>query len=265
VRSVPPEEIFTQVRQILARGAREIVLTGLQTASYGKDREGTDLSSLIKQIAGIKELERLRLGSLDPWAVNDAFVQAVSDFPALCGHFHLSLQSGCDQTLARMNRKYTVHMYAEAAERLRKAKPDTAITTDVMVGFPGETEEEFEQSLSFVKEVAFARLHVFVYSPRVGTEAAAMPGQVPAAVKKERGKRMRQLGEESENRFLQTQLNKTAEVLFEKHTARSGGYLEGYTQNYIKVKANGGKEWVNKVTDVRLASVENGFMRGTLL
>jgi threonylcarbamoyladenosine tRNA methylthiotransferase MtaB len=227
--SLPMAEVLRKATESVERGAKEIVLTGIQLAAYGKDNGEANLPRLIRRVAAIPGLRHLRLSSLDPWAVDDRFLAAVEDAPNLCDHFHLSLQSGCDATLARMNRRYTTAEYEAAVARLLKARPGAALTTDIIVGFPGETADDFDVSHSFARRMGFARIHVFPYSPRKGTAAVNLPDQVPAAVKKERKEIMLATAAQAKQRFLAAQVGKTVEVLLETPT-------QGHTANYCPVR-----------------------------
>jgi threonylcarbamoyladenosine tRNA methylthiotransferase MtaB len=230
------------------------VLTGIQTAAYGKDI-GETFPGLINKIQALPGLDRLRMGSIEPYAIDESFIEAVQA-SAVCNHFHVSLQSGCNKTLARMNRRYTAKEYARAAGRLREAKPETALTTDIIVGFPGETEADFLESLRFVKEMAFARMHVFEFSARKGTAAASFPGQLPAAVKKERGRAMRKQAHESFLAFASAFLGHSVEVLYE---SRKNGFWEGHTTNYIAVQAVlDGEDNANKLINTYLTQTKEG-------
>jgi threonylcarbamoyladenosine tRNA methylthiotransferase MtaB len=258
VVSLETAAVLDEARRALALGAQELVLTGIQTAAYGKDLTNqADFPGLIAQVAALPGLTRLRLGSIEPYAAGPAFRGAVSH-PAVCNHFHLSLQSGCDDTLHRMNRRYTAAQYAEAARLLCSVKPDTALTTDVIVGFPGETGPDFAQSLDFVRAMGFARVHVFEYSPRKGTAAAGFPGAVDEAEIKKRGKAMREVADKMKGEFLTRYKERRMPVLFE---SRKDGYWQGHTANYIKVRAKEGA--ANAVAAVRLETVRNGIAYGT--
>ena len=193
VRSRSPRQVREEVARLAAAGYREVVLTGIHIASYGLDLGMGDLLSLLQDIHDTEGLIRIRLGSVEPTLLTEAFVQGIQALPKVCPQFHISLQSGCDATLARMNRKYTTKEYRTILNRLRSYLPDAAVTTDIMAGFPGETEDEFEQTLAFVREMAFSKIHVFPYSPREGTPAAGFPDQVPAPVKEMRSKRLSEL------------------------------------------------------------------------
>lgn len=225
--SMPIEEAVYHIGCLVAGGYKEIVLTGIQLAAYGKNDNSQCLPALIRAVVTVPGLSRLRLSSLEPQAVTQNFLDAVSN-PVVCGHFHLSLQSGCDVTLARMNRRYSTADYTKTAAALRALHPAAALTTDVIVGFPGETEEDFQQSVGFVKQMGFARVHVFPYSPRTGTKAADMPRQVAAATKKARTHTLLAIAAELRHAFLAAQVDRTHEVLFETPTT-------GYTRNYCPV------------------------------
>ncbi|MCL2501003.1 MAG: tRNA (N(6)-L-threonylcarbamoyladenosine(37)-C(2))-methylthiotransferase MtaB [Defluviitaleaceae bacterium] len=249
--SYPLSGILKQVTSLTEQGIKEIVLAGIQLSSYGNDTGDVYLPALIREIAvHAPELTRLRLSSLDPWAVSDDFLQAVAQTPALCDHFHLSLQSGCDATLALMNRRYTAADYGKAVDALRKVRPQAAITTDIIVGFPGESADDFNQSLSFAREMGFARIHVFPYSPRKGTKAAEMPDPIPPAVKKARNAEMLAAAAELKVRFLAAQAGSTQEVLFETPT-------QGHTRNYCMVRTESSSH-PNTLANVHITGHDNG-------
>jgi threonylcarbamoyladenosine tRNA methylthiotransferase MtaB len=257
-------EVLAVAENLVARGYKEIVLTGIHAASYGKD-SGKPLPELMAAVAKVNGLRRLRLSSIEPCAAEENFLRAVAENPKICGHFHLSLQSGCDATLKRMNRRYTAREYAEAAARLREVRNNAALTTDVIVGFPGEMDADFEESLRFVERVGFARAHVFEYSPRAGTPAAGFENQIPPEVKNERGERMRRLTANLERGFLRQNIGSTAEVLFETNKS---GFWEGHTENYIKVRAEDtGLNLWNELVTVRLKSADEkgAFITGKVL
>ncbi len=233
VRSRSAESIINEVKSLAKQGFIEIVLVGIHLASYGKDLEQGDLISVIEEINKIDGIKRIRLGSLEPKCLTDDFVNRIKKLEKMCPHFHVSLQSGCDATLKRMNRKYLMKEYFEGLERLRTI-PDVSITTDVMVGFPGETEEEFAESLANVEKCGFSSAHIFPYSVRKGTPAAKMPCQVPENIKAERAAKMANLTEAMKKKFEEKYIGKTVEVLFEQDG-------KGFTSNYIHVHAEGGK------------------------
>jgi len=256
-KSRPLTEIIKEANQLVADGIPEIVLTGIQVASYGQDTGTCDLPDVIKEVTAISGLQRLRLSSIDPWGVDGDFVSAVAS-PLVCGHFHLSLQSGCDTTLVMMNRRYSTSDYKNAAERLRHAKPNIALTTDVIVGFPGESDADFAESLAFVKEMKFSNIHVFEYSPREGTPASTFPDQVPHSVKHERGKIMRTLGNELQAEFLQSQVGKTLNVLFEKQKS----FYVGNSENYCTVCVKSDTNLTGRICKVKITSYEGDFLHG---
>ena len=232
VISRPKTEILAEVMTCLQQGVQEIVLTGIQVAAYGYDTgsEFITLPKLIKEINSIADI-RLRLSSIDPWVVDDSFLVAVSDSPTLCSHFHLSLQSGSDKILSSMNRQYTVTDYANAAKSLRALRLDMALTTDIIVGFPGETDKDFQDTMDFAEAMSFSQIHVFEYSKREGTKAASLPNHVQNNVKSMRGEKMRVLASTLRNKFLKAQIGKTLPVLFETPTR---GHTEHYCMVHVK-------------------------------
>ncbi|MDI6869959.1 MAG: tRNA (N(6)-L-threonylcarbamoyladenosine(37)-C(2))-methylthiotransferase MtaB [Bacillota bacterium] len=236
-RSRPPAAVRAEVERLVAEGFREVVLTGIHLGSYGRDLPAEprwDLARLAGEIARVPGLARLRLSSLEPTDVTDALITLVGENPVLCRHFHLPLQSGDDAILRRMNRHYTTAEYARVVERIRAAVPGAALTTDLIAGFPGETEEHFQRTLAFVREMAFSRLHVFPYSRRRGTPAASFPSQVPEAVKRERAGRLIALGRELSLAFHQPLVGRTVTVLFEE---AAGSWWSGLTDTYVRVLA----------------------------
>lgn len=233
IRSAPLETAVAQAKQLEQAGYREIVVTGIEIAGWGKDLPGKPpVWLLIAEICKAVPHLRIRLGSLEPRIVTEEFVAALSGFQNLCPQFHLSMQSGCDTVLARMKRKYTTEEYMESLERLRDAFPGCAITTDMIVGFPGETEEEFEESLSFIRQCRFADMHIFPYSRRPGTPAAEMPGQLPNAVKEERSRRAIAVAQDMSRCYHQELLGTTQAVLVE---GMEGEHSVGHAMNYVKI------------------------------
>lgn len=233
IRSAPLETAVAQAKQLEQAGYREIVVTGIEIAGWGKDLPGKPpVWLLIAEICKAVPHLRIRLGSLEPRIVTEEFVAALSGFQNLCPQFHLSMQSGCDTVLARMKRKYTTEEYMESLERLRNAFPGCAITTDMIVGFPGETEEEFEKSLSFIRQCRFADMHIFPYSKRPGTPAAEMPGQLPNAVKEERSRRAIAVAQDMSRCYHQELLGTTQAVLVE---GMEGEHSVGHAMNYVKI------------------------------
>ena len=233
IRSAPLETAVAQAKQLEQAGYREIVVTGIEIAGWGKDLPGKPpVWLLIAEICKAVPHLRIRLGSLEPRIVTEEFVAALSGFQNLCPQFHLSMQSGCDTVLARMKRKYNTEEYMESLERLRNAFPGCAITTDMIVGFPGETEEEFEKSLSFIRQCRFADMHIFPYSKRPGTPAAEMPGQLPNAVKEERSRRAIAVAQDMSRCYHQALLGTTQAVLVE---GMEGEHSVGHAMNYVKI------------------------------
>ena len=233
IRSAPLETAVAQAKQLEQAGYREIVVTGIEIAGWGKDLPGKPpVWLLIAEICKAVPHLRIRLGSLEPRIVTEEFAAALSGFQNLCPQFHLSMQSGCDTVLARMKRKYNTEEYMESLERLRNAFPGCAITTDMIVGFPGETEEEFEKSLSFIRQCRFADMHIFPYSKRPGTPAAEMPGQLPNAVKEERSRRAIAVAQDMSRCYHQELLGTTQAVLVE---GMEGEHSVGHAMNYVKI------------------------------
>lgn len=233
IRSAPLETAVAQAKQLEQAGYREIVVTGIEIAGWGRDLPGKPpVWLLIAEICKAVPQLRIRLGSLEPRIVTEEFVAALSGFQNLCPQFHLSMQSGCDTVLARMKRKYTTEEYMESLERLRNSFPGCAITTDMIVGFPGETEEEFEKSLSFIRQCRFADMHIFPYSRRPGTPAAEMPGQLPNAVKEERSRRAIAVAQDMSRCYHQELLGTTQAVLVE---GMEGEHSVGHAMNYVKI------------------------------
>lgn len=242
VRSRAEEDILQEVRGIVAAGYREIVLTGIHISSYGLDRGGPELLQLIRKLHEIDGLKRIRLGSLEPRIVTEQFARQLSALPGLCPHFHLSLQSGSDAVLGRMNRHYTAGEYFQTTEILRNCFRDPAITTDVIVGFPGETEEEFRETEAFVRKVNFYEMHIFKYSRRQGTRAAMMEGQLTEAEKGRRSAVLAQAEEEMSRSYRAGWLNRETGVLLEEKKQVSGGtYWIGHTPQYVKVAMEAGE------------------------
>lgn len=235
IRSRKIENVVSEIKKIAKQGIKEVVITGIHVASYGKDFENENirLINLLEEINKIEGIARIRLSSLEPTIVDEEFAQRLSKLEKICDHFHLSLQSGCDATLKRMNRKYTTARYKEATERLRKFYPNANFTTDVIVGFPGETDEEFDQTYQFLKEIEFYKMHIFKYSPRKGTVAEKLPNQVDGNIKEERSKKLIELSNNMQNEKNSQYIGKTVKVLFEEY---ENGYYKGHTTNYMVVK-----------------------------
>ncbi len=251
VRSRQLAQVVSEAKKLAQAGFCEIVLTGIHLMSYGKDLADTELIDAVDAITEIDGIRRIRLGSLEPAWIEERVVRAWAENPKVCRQFHLSLQSGCDTVLKRMNRRYTAAKYAEAVACLRENMPGCAITTDVIAGFAGETEEEHRKTLAFAEKMAFARMHVFPYSQRKGTKAAEMPGQVPKAVREKRAQELIALGERMAKEYLHAAIGSVQDVLIE-HS--ENGWGEGYTGTYIRTRAPG-KE--NEIVRVRITGVDD--------
>ena len=263
VRSRCEEDIINEVKTLAANGYKEIILTGIHAASYGTDLKNTSLSQLLNKIDVICGIERVRLSSIEPMTLNAQFVNEIKGCKKLCPHFHISLQSGCDATLKRMNRHYTTAQFKEVADGLRNVFADCAITTDIMTGFAGETDKEFEQTLRFVEEMQFSDAHVFQYSERRGTPAAKRPDRVPPQIREKRSKLIIEATNKSHNDFLHKHLGREMDVLFE--TRVKHGFYEGKTANYINVHAKSGKDISGEFHKVLLETVENGIIYGKIV
>lgn len=236
VRSREKQDVIAEVRDLAANGYQEVVLTGIHLSSYGVDLEGEDLLSLIQAVHEVEGITRIRLGSLEPRIITEEFVKTIAGLEKMCPHFHLSLQSGCNGTLRRMNRKYTAEEYFEKCQLLRTYFKNPALTTDIIVGFPGETEEEFEESRAFVDKVNFYETHIFKYSKRAGTKAAVMPDQVPEQIKTERSNVLLELDQKKRSKYEQQLIGTEVEVLMEEQIERDGKiYQVGHTKEYVKV------------------------------
>ncbi len=248
VRSRDTQDVLQEVRALAASGCREIVLTGIHLSSYGVDLgEGMDLTALIEAVHEVDGISRIRLGSLEPGIVTEKFAYTLAELPKVCPHFHLSLQSGCDTVLKRMNRRYTSGEFREKCELLREAFTLPALTTDVIVGFPGETEEEFAVTEEFLRQIKLYETHIFKYSKRQGTRAAVMPDQVDEQVKALRSERLIALGEENRLAFEESWMGREAEILFEeKNTIAGKEYFTGYTKEYIRAAVLADHDYANE-------------------
>ena len=259
IRSRKIESVVSEIKKIAKEEIKEVVITGIHVASYGKDFDNENTSKkirlidLLEAINKVDGIDRIRLSSLEPTIVDEEFATRLSKLDKICDHFHLSLQSGCDETLKRMNRKYTTQIYRDAVATLRKYYPEASFTTDVIVGFPGETDEEFSKTYEFLKEIDFYRLHVFKYSPRRGTVAEKMPNQIDGNKKEERSNKLIELSNSTENKHNQSYIGKTVKVLFEEF---EDGFFKGHTTNYMMVKVADEEEqsdkFVNKILDVKI-------------
>jgi len=259
VRSRKKEDVLLEINKIAKLGIKEVVITGIHLASYGKDFENPNaLIELLNDINKIEGIERIRLGSLEPTLMTEEFITPLSKLEKICDHFHLSLQSGCDETLKRMNRRYTIEEFKEVVERLRNTYNDVILTTDIIVGFPGETQEEFDKTYEFLKQIKFYKTHVFPYSVRKGTKAAEMSNQVEAQEKERRSKILIELSNENQLDYNKKYIGKVVDVLIEEDS-------KGHTANYILVKAQNDKELENKIVKVKIAEAKEEHIEGNIV
>lgn len=260
VRSRKIESIVKEIKEIVQKGIKEVVITGIHIASYGKDfKNGTSLIDLLEKINKIEGLKRIRLGSLEPTLITEEFVKRLTKLDKICNHFHLSLQSGCDETLKRMNRRYTIKEFEECVNLLRKEYNDVALTTDIIVGFPGETEEEFSKTYNFLQKIRFYQMHVFKYSPRRGTKAAEMENQVSGEEKEKRSNILIELSNKNEKEFKEKFIGRTLEVLFEDEENHK---IVGHTSNYLKVGVDLGKDLENELVQVKIECMNQEMLLG---
>lgn len=261
IRSRDLDDIIKETERLAEAGFKEVILTGIHVASYGKDLKNIDLLKVIEEVSKIEGIERIRLSSVEPTLIDERFMEKALEIKKLCDHFHLSLQSGSDTVLNRMNRKYTTSQYEEIVKLIRRYMPDAGITTDIIVGFPGETEEEFEETYNFVKNIGFSRIHVFKYSPRKGTPASKFENQIHGTIKHERSERLINLGNELMSSFNEKYIGRTMDVLFEEI---KNEFIEGYTTNYIRVKAKPSKEKEGQILSTKIIDKENEFLIGKI-
>ena len=262
VRSRRPEIILSEISQIADKGIKEIVITGIHVASYGKDfEEEYRLIDLLEEINKIEGIKRIRLGSIEPLLITEEFLERLNKLEKICHHFHLSLQSGCDETLKRMNRKYTTEQFRNIVQMLRKNYIDVNLTTDIIVGFPGETEEEFIKTYEFLKEINFYKMHIFKYSPRKGTRAAVMENQIDGNIKEERSKKLIELSNQNELKYNTSYIGKNIEVLFEEEKE---GIYQGHTQNYILVHCKTKEKLDNKISKVKCEKAFEEYIEASI-
>ena len=262
IRSRELSEVLAETKRLADCGFTEVTFVGIHIASYGLDKGGCTLADLLNAADKVDGIKRIRLSSIEPMTLNAEFVEKISGAKKLCHHFHLSLQSGCDETLKRMNRKYTTDGYFEIVSGLRRAFPDVAITTDIMVGFPGETDEEFAKTCAFLEKVSFSSAHIFKYSRRRGTPADKFPDQVSSEVKTDRSKKVKEITDKTRLEFMQGFLGTRMEVLFEQ---REGAYFEGKTGNYLNVLVKTGHDLSGEYKTVLLKSIKNGSLIGEIV
>lgn len=265
VRSRKLESVIEEIETLSKKGVKEVVITGIHIASYGKDfKEDTSLIDLLEEINKIVGIERIRLGSLEPTIINEEFLGRLSKLDKICHHFHLSLQSGCDETLKRMNRKYTTSEFEKVVQLLRNTYEDVTLTTDIIVGFPGETEEEFNITYEFLKKICFYKMHIFKYSRRKGTKADKMENQINPQVQEERSKKLLTLSDHNQEKYNKEYIGKIMEVLFEE---KQGEYIKGHTQNYIvvKVKESNINSYHNKLKEILITDIEKEELIGKIM
>ncbi len=254
VRSRKPQSIISEISKISEQGIKEVVITGIHIASYGKDfKDNYSLIDLLEQVNEIKGIERIRLGSIEPLLITEDFIKRLIKLNKVCHHFHLSLQSGCNDTLKRMNRRYTTEDFIEIVERLRKYYKDVILTTDIIVGFPQETDEEFEKTHQFLEKIKFYKMHIFKYSPRKGTKAAIMSGQIDGKIKEERSQKLIQLSDKNEEEYNKDYIGKKVEILFEE---KKNGYFQGHTKNYILALYKTEENIENHILSLKCVDIE---------
>ncbi|HAG07967.1 MAG TPA: tRNA (N(6)-L-threonylcarbamoyladenosine(37)-C(2))-methylthiotransferase MtaB [Desulfotomaculum sp.] len=266
LRSRQPEKVLDEAASLLQKGFKEIVLTGIHIGAYGQDMESQiNLTNLLSFLTNIPALKRLRLSSIEPQDVNPALIKFIATQPKICRHFHIPLQSGDNEILRNMGRRYNVREYRDLANLIRERIKGVALTTDLIVGFPGETEQQFKNTCLFVREIAFSRLHVFKYSPRPGTLAATFPNQVKEPVKKERSELLISLGKELAHSFALQHVGHEVNVLVEEEAGFYPGYLKGLTDNYLTAIFPGSLELRGQIVKVKVKGVENNLLKGMII
>ena len=262
IRSRNLESIIKEINLIAKNGIKEVVITGIHVASYGKDFNNENgLIELLEEINKVEGIKRIRLGSLEPKIMTEFFLKRLLKLEKICHHFHLSLQSGCDETLKRMNRKYNTQEIKEIVARIRRYYDDVILTTDIIVGFPGETQEEFEKTYEFLEEIKLYKMHVFQYSQRKGTRAAIMPNQVNGNIKEERSRKLIELSNKMQKKYNESYIGKKVEVLFED---KEGEYYKGHTQNYIMVKYKTDENLENKIKTVEISTANVEYVESNI-
>lgn len=265
IRSRKPENVIEEVKDIVSKGFKEIIITGIHVASYGRDFKDSNirLIDLLEKINKVEGLQRIRLSSIEPIIINEEFITRLSKLDKICDHFHLSLQSGCTETLKRMNRRYTIDEFEDVTKIIRKFYHNASLTTDIIVGFPGESEEEFNSTYEFLKRIKFYQMHVFKYSPRKGTKAALMSNQIDGSIKDERSKKLIELSQNNEDDYHFESIGKIVKVLFEE---RDGKFLKGHTTNYMMVDVEtDNDDYINKIVDVEIIEAnKNEILKGKI-
>lgn len=255
VRSRNPKTVIEEIEKIAKQGIQEVVITGIHIASYGKDfKENYRLIDLLEQINQIDGIKRIRLGSIEPLLITEEFLTRLSELEKICQQFHLSLQSGCNETLERMNRRYTIEQFKDIVQNLRKTYEDVILTTDIIVGFPQESDKEFEKTYQFLKEIKFYKMHIFKYSPRHGTKAAQMKGQINSETKDERSQKLIKLSNKNQKEYHEKYIGKEVEVLFEEE---KNGYYQGHTKNYMLSLIKSDENLENKMLKAKCIKAEN--------
>lgn len=262
IRSRIESEVLEEVQNLANNGFKEVVLAGIHIASYGKDLKNTNLLQLLKKVNEVEGIERIRFSSVEPNLMTEEFVKELSTLDKICHHFHLSLQSGCDETLKRMNRKYTTEEFSNCVRILRKYYTDVAITTDVIVGFPQETDIEFEETYKFCEKIEFSKMHIFPFSPKKGTKAYDMSGQVDNDIKNNRAKQLRELSDKMAYEFNKKYINTSQNVLIEKKIGDN--IYEGHTSNYMTVQVSSEKDIVNHICNITVKKCDNDIIVGSL-
>lgn len=262
IRSRKLDDIIKETEKLAKAGFKEVVLTGIHVASYGKDGINTPLTKVLEEVGNVNGIERIRLSSIEPTLIDEDFMEKIIKIGKVCDHFHLSLQSGSDSVLKRMNRKYTTDEYRNIVKLIRKYMPNAGITTDIIVGFPGETDEEFMETLEFVEEIGFSRIHVFKYSPRKGTPAAKYEDQIDGNIKHNRSERLISLGERLIKQFNAGFIGANLSILFEEESKNEEGFIEGYTTNYIRVKTKGSSQIIRQIKNIEIEEAVEDYLVG---
>lgn len=258
VRSRKPENVIKEIKKIAQKGLKEVVITGIHIASYGKDFvDNYKLIDLLQEINKIEGIQRIRLGSIEPLLITEEFMNKLSKLEKICHHFHLSLQSGCNETLKRMNRKYTTEKFREIVERIRRYYADVILTTDIIVGFPLESSEEFQETYQFLEEIKFYKMHIFKYSPRKGTKAAQMEGQIDSKIKEKRSQKLIELSNKNEKEYHKKYIGQEIEVLWEE---QKNGYYQGHTKNYILALTKSEENIENRTTRAKCTQINDHYI-----
>ncbi len=265
IRSRQPENVISEVKRLAENGFKEIVLTGIHVASYGKDLECVTLIDVLKKVHDVEGIERIRLSSLEPRMFTDEFIEGIKNMPKFCNHFHLSLQSGSDTVLKRMNRKYTTEEYSKIVDRLRKELDNPSFTTDIIVGFPGETDVEFEETYTFAKHIGFSQIHVFKYSPREGTPASKMSDQIHGDIKSNRSAKLINLVQSMSDDYMDSFLDKEVNVLLEGEYEDMPNYLEGLDDHYLRICVKSSEKMKKTMQTVKIVERKGDILIGELV